>query len=510
MRYLDAETMVKAAQGDGGGSYVHPEVARTLAEAKNIDGEPHTSGSSHRIHMRLLQRPQMSTLAFPKSATWPSDAISPASAPWHFLPDVLAYSRFSLATPEYMMHELERELGELDNELKLLGNDSLGRGFVQTAKEKIERQMGKVRNELMTDLVRRDEAKARHAWGEAQGGHRRQMELQQEREQRALEQELQQQQQQEADDKDLNVPTHLLDTTRTAYDTPTVRVPPNVVVPPNPMPEGMSKKARQRRIKSQVNQGPSIAPGPAQFFYQSSLGANVFLSPLDQAILLKHFGGTEANLPSHISFPVTAYNSVTVSDEVRKTVKYLKHLPGGSEVMFVEADLKDIVSKETLAQFEQSLKTRRDKRRARTKREDRDKRRWEEAEKAKLPPEPHYVPSACAPVTTGNVDADLALALERSRLDTENASAFPTMGSSPPTRTEQSASSPSPASSSFASALRSAPGQRPARNDVHSADLEGIWGSIDGAWGSVDDQPTGKKKGKKGKKLVLGGGGRQA
>lgn len=499
VRYLDAETMAKAAHGDDGESDVTPEIAKTIAEAKNIDGQPGSSSGSHRVHMRLLERPQMTTLALPKSATWPSDAIPPVTAPWHFLPDVLTFSRFTLATPEYMMNELQRELGELKGEWDALNGDTLGRSFVQTAREKIERQMGKVTNELVTDVVRRNEAEARESWDEAEGGVRRERERQLERERQALERA----QQQHDDDKGLNVPVEFLAASSTAYDGPTVRVPPNLTVEPNPMP--VSRKSKPRKNRSLVSAPPSTPPAPAQFFYQSSLGANVFLNPLDGRILLTQFGSA-SNMPDHVSLPVTGYDSATVSDDLRKRVKYLGHLPVGTEVVFVETDLKDIVSKETLAQFEQPLKARRDKRRARTRREDRDKRRWEEAEKAKQPPEVHVVQSAFAP-SSAEMDSDLALALERSRLDSDT-SAFPTMGSSPP---QPNRSPVAPASSSFASALRAAPTQRNAIAEnwraANSEEINGVWGSLNEP---EADTPTGKKKGRKGKKLVFGGAGRQA
>ncbi|BEJ16993.1 hypothetical protein CspHIS471_0603940 [Cutaneotrichosporon sp. HIS471] len=526
VRYLDAATMVSAVQGDSS-SAPSAEIATMMSEARAIDeseaaaaanGDETASQSfhgksAHRIHMRLLHRPQMTTLALPATATWPSDAIPPISAPWYFLPDVLTYSRFALASPEYMLKELQRELAELKREWDILAGDELGRSFVKVAREKVERQVGKVEIELMTDAVRKHETQARRAWNEAVGGERREQERQRERERQAAKRVEKEKQ----DDNDLNVPLEFLAASAAATygDVQTVRVPPNVVVEPNPMPNldtGTKSQRRKSRGSAALPASPAPAAAPAACFYQSSLGAHVYLSALDMRILLTHFVSYD-NLPPTLSFSTTGYDSGTVTEELRKRTKYLSHLPVGTEVVFVEANLVGIVPADVLAKFEQPLKTRRDKRRARTRREDRDKKRWEEAERAKRPPEVHVVHSALAPLA----DAELAMALERSRLDAENAEHFPSMDAGSPPRPTYAPAPPSPVSS-FASALR---GPSTARlwgrpqEDIDGAGVDAAWAGFQGE-GEPEPEAAAaaegrKKKGnKKGKKLVFGGAGRQA
>ncbi|CAK9784467.1 hypothetical protein CC85DRAFT_273043 [Cutaneotrichosporon oleaginosum] len=514
VRYLDAETMVSAAEGDTGGA-PSAENAAIVSEARAIDeseaaaaakgdeSPTHLSHNrAHRIHMRLLHRPQMTTLALPATATWPSDAIPPISAPWYFLPDVLTYSRFALASPEYMEAELKRELEELRHEHNLLVGDELGRAFVKAAREKVEKQLHKVQDELMTPAVRKHEAEARRAWGDAVGGERREQEHQRQRERRAVERAAKEKENEE----DLNVPLEFLaaGSSATYGNVESVRVPPNMVVEPNPMPNLDARTKGQRR-KNRGIAAPPVSPAPAAApaacFYQSSLGAHVYMSALDMRILITHFGSYD-NLPPTLSFPTTGYDSATVNEDLRKRTKYLSHLPIGTEVVFVEANLAGIVPSDVLAKFEQPLKTRRDKRRARTRREDRDKKRWEEAERAKRPPEVHVVPSALSPV-----DADLARALEQSRLDAENTTHFPSMDSPP--RPTHVPAPPSP-TSSFASALR---GPSTARAWVRQEEIDGA--GVDAAWAGFGGEGEAgeegrKKKGKKGKKLVFGGAGRQA
>lgn len=524
VRYLDAETMVKAAQGEGQGVDQLGADA-TMDEAKIIDSEPATAaGGAHRIHMRLLHRPQMTTLALPATPTWPSDAIPPLTVPWQFLPDVLTYSRVMLATPEYMLLQLNRELEELKAEWNLLQGDDLGRGFVTSARNKVERQIGKVTNELMTPVVRHNEAEARDAWSEAVNGERRARERHVEREQRAkerAERELEAPPQVVTDEAE--VPVEFLAASDVSYRGPTVHVPPNVVVEPNPMPPTVGKKNQKnrRRQGGAAPKAPPIPPAPSYYFYQSSLGVNVFLNPLDSRILLAHFHSYSA-FPQHISFTTTGYDSATVSEDLRRRVKYLSHLPVGTEVVFVEADLAGIVSPEVLAQFEQPLKARRAKRRDRVRREDRDKRRAEQAERAMMP-EMHITPSAQAV----DHDHELAMALAASRLDSglsvspEVGAAFPLPGSN--TAHQLAASPPSASSGSFAWAVHSrnmssAPiGRREERLNMEG--VEEAWSGFNAEHEEVaaaEAEGAGlaggkKKKSKKtSKKLVLGGAGRQA
>ena len=233
---------------------------------EEIDGAEDIQHSSHRIHFRLIQRPQMTTLALPASPTWPSDAIPPHTAPWHFLPDVLSYSRFLLASPDYMFGELEREMRELKTEWEMLKGDTLGLDFVRAAREKVERQVGKVKSELVTEMVRRSEGESREAWAEVVGKNDREAERRSEKYHLLRERE-------DRDSED--IPTEFVATQGFAP----------IQFRPNPMPS--PKRSRRRPATS--SPAAAILPSPSYYFYQSSLGANVFLHPLDIRILLAHF-----------------------------------------------------------------------------------------------------------------------------------------------------------------------------------------------------------------------------
>jgi hypothetical protein len=514
VKYLDANAMLQSARGD------HDIPVQALTDHHMVLGEmegfeeakeealaidAHEPTPGHRIHMRLIQRPQMTTMALPASPSWPSDAIPPHTAPWYFLPDVLAYSRLMLATPEYMISELNRELAELKAEWDLLSGDELGREFLRAAREKVERQVGKVRAELMTDTVGRGETEAREAWGEAVGGERQELERRKERERRAEERERRQAELQNVRPRSLATQT---------FDT----IPPNIQVEPNPMPS--PKRSRRRPA------APAVAapPPPSYYFYQSSLGANVFLHPLDIRILLSHFKSYSL-FPHTISFTSSGFDPGTINDELRKRCKYLSHLPAGTEVVFVEADLEEVVGKEGLAAFEQPLKARKAKRKDRIKKEDRAKSRWEKAEREK------------APTVVSAEDGEFALALARSTLEMDW-SAEPALGTSVGSASSyhddtRSAPAPSPSRSPTTAAVWGADAQSRATfaHALHShrmsstptqsrndPELDAAWDAfgamtLNEARGTMRESEKGnggggKKGGKKGAKktLVLGGG----
>ena len=556
VKYLDAATMLSASQGADHddthhallrGSYEsqtapdkheHHEDGMMMGEmdgfeeAKAVDavveGETPTKAThnGHRIHMRLIQRPQITTLALPVSATWPSEAIPPLTAPWYFLPDVLSYSHIMMASPDYMLGELQRELGELKAEWDLLRGDDLGRDFVRAAKEKVERQIGKVKGELMTEMVKKSERDSREAWGEAVGGERLEREKRRERERRAKERDEKAAQQPvlRADE----IPSEMLAAQDGTFGfpkpNPNVDIPPNLPVVPNPMPQGPSRKSRRRGNNAQSSALNVIPTGPSYSFYQSSLGANVFLHPLDIRILLAHFKSYSL-FPPTLSFTSTGFDPGTINDELRKRCKYLGHLPTGTEVIFVEADLEEIVGKEGLVAFDQPLKARREKRRAKVKREDKAKSRWEKAEREKMP---------VTAVKTPGEDREFALALARSTMEMAWADE-PVVGNLPQTGSVGSSSnmaspgtSPTtgwahaqPSNRSWASTLTSTARPAVTRRDQQADDwqVEAAWESFGGV--TLDDrQPEetikesekgeGGKKGKKGGKkqtLVLGGGG---
>ena len=431
-----------------------------------------------------MQRPQITTLALPRSSTWPSDLLPPHQAPFHFLPDVLAFAKFMLATPSDLIQDLSKDLDDLATERRLLAGmgDELGAVFIDAADAKVRHQVEKAAA-LDTPYLREVVEAARHA---AEGlsersatGRQRKDEVQ------SL--------------PDEEVPQAFLSTQSPGYPQSSTEVTPTPT----------SRNPRQRR-----NLNPPPPSTSTYYYYQAANGLPVFLHPLDIKILLSHFHSYPA-FPDEIVVRVESHTESTVNDDLRKRCKYLAHLPEGADVTFVEADLTLVVGRDGLRPFENALKARRTKRKEKGKRDDRARARAEEREKEKLAQTWHEfggAPSAAAAATLLDVprhqdrdqgqdpapnDVDAGIAMS----DTEH----------------QDASSPQPAGAwgarSFASAATAAQsrvqtprGPAPPRTNNRER-AEDEW-ELDMAFHELE-QRSAKGGGKKrnNRLVVLGGGG---
>lgn len=125
------------------------KAAHAEAQAWSETPLPHLEGGKTLVTMRLVERPHITTLALPRSPTWPSDVVPPNSAPWSFTPDVEAFARFMLATPEYMRESYQRDLAQIEVEQRelrqLIGGseaDMMASGvFIVSARRKVEDQI---------------------------------------------------------------------------------------------------------------------------------------------------------------------------------------------------------------------------------------------------------------------------------------------------------------------------------------------------------------------------------
>jgi predicted phage tail protein len=502
--------------------------------------------SAHKLKMRLVQRPQITTLALPRSSTWPSEAVPATQAPWHFIPDVMSFSKFMLATSDYMLAELQHNLRELEQERILLEGDDLGKSFVDAAIRHVSGQMEKAKTEMDTPALRKAERETREACAELEASHRAKVLAGRERKERV-----------DRKDQDESAPAEAM----TPVPLADIAAPPvtehqmgsPVQQPPTPA------KSKNRRGNPRVPQVPHDEP--SYLYYQAASGANVYLHPLDIKILLAHYKTYNA-FPDTITIRPEGADEGTINEDLRRRCKYLAHLQMGTDVVFVEADLEDTLGPEAVAQFEQPLKQRRNRRRERIKKEDKAKLKWEAQEREKMP----FGVRTAIPNHSGDADEDFLLALQRSTVEMGPAtsttgasssavggsevSSSPTMydlGTSfPPssgnTRISSSgvglsvsppagawASSASAHNKSFASALHAPPGTRsfmPQRNPETDWEIERAWSAfeesaraattpVDGHGAAADSVgATGGKGGKKAKpkKLVLSmsSGGRRA
>ncbi|KAI0375437.1 hypothetical protein BV20DRAFT_960589 [Pilatotrama ljubarskyi] len=325
------------------------------------------------LRMRLIQRPQITTLALPRSSTWPSDLLPPHQAPFHFLPDVFAFSKFMLATPAELIQDLMKDLDDLATERRLLAGmgDELGTVFIDAADAKVRHQIEKA-TALDTPHLRESIETARHV---AQQLHERSTRDRQRREEPAVL-------------PPEEIPQALLAAQGAGY------------APQAPARESAPTPTSGRNPRQRRNLNPPPPSTSTYYYYQAASGMPIFLHPLDIKILFSHFHSYAA-FPDAITIKVESYTESTVNDDLRKRCKYLAHLPEGADVVFVEADLEGVVGAEGLRPFENALKLRRARRKEKGRRDDKARARAEEREKERLvqtyhefgisPPAPAFV-----------------------------------------------------------------------------------------------------------------------
>src|SRR5712672_1665368 len=326
------------------------------ASANVNPAETPKPGSS--LRMRLMQRPQITTLALPRSHTWPSDLLPPHQAPFHFLPDVYTYAKFMLATPSYLIENLTHDLSELASERRALSElgDSLGTVFCDAAEQRLNKQIAKA-NALDTDALHAAIDRSLQTEHDITARAAFLVQRKQERESTATP---------TPDPSD--VPTHYL--SAQASHPPT----PSPTTTPTPTPRGP---------KPRKNLNPPPPSTSAYYYYQASSGLPIFLHPLDIKILSSHFGAY-ASFPDSIVVRLEAASEGSVDADLRRRCKYLSHIPEGVDVVFVEADLEGVVGAEGLRAFEGTIKARRARRREKGRRDEKARARAEEREREKL------------------------------------------------------------------------------------------------------------------------------
>ncbi|KZP25367.1 hypothetical protein FIBSPDRAFT_1041511 [Athelia psychrophila] len=309
------------------------------------------------MRMRLMQRPQITTLALPRSPTWPSDLIPPHQAPFHFLPDVYNFAKFMLATPTYLITDLTRDLDELAGERRALAGmgDELGVSFVDAADAKLRHQIAKAAA-LESAPLREAVEKALRDQAEIEERVRRQAQRKRE--------EMQAHQPSDVPDEYLALQSHAL----------------NDNAPQPPQLAAANSQAPNRNPRQRRNVNPPPPSTQTYYYYQAVSGLPLFLHPLDIKILFSHFS-SYASFPDTITIRVESFAEGTVNDDLRKRCKYLAHMPEGADVVFVEADLEGVVGAEGLRSFEAPLRMRKARRREKGKKDDRAKARAEDRER---------------------------------------------------------------------------------------------------------------------------------
>lgn len=404
--------------------------ARAQEFEQDVD---HTAGSAKPskltsddyLCMRLIERPHLTTLALPQSSTWPTASTSTSdqpliaqhSAPWHFQPDVMTFSKFMLASPELLLNSLNNDLQELKSErellLSFLTKDEIGLAFVELAERKVQEQMEKVTNELDTQSVRSRMGYARKELTEhyeiEKGNRARDEEAMSRRQRKRIEREKKNENNAEAERLEPEVRDDSSNRDASAEQTEGTAeflaiqaqkqggVSHGIRISSDENDEREEKRdGRQATQRTRKNLNPPAPSLSSFFFYQVSSGQNIFLHPLDIKVLLSAHGSYSA-FPPTLQVCVQGADEGSMNEEMRKRCKYLTHLSKGADIVFIEVDWEKMIrdaeandeqppiSKSVLRMYDQALRQRRNRRRDRERREDRAKLRSEEQERASRP-----------------------------------------------------------------------------------------------------------------------------
>uniref|UniRef100_T1J2K6 E3 ubiquitin-protein ligase RNF10 n=1 Tax=Strigamia maritima TaxID=126957 RepID=T1J2K6_STRMM len=163
-------------------------------------------------------------------------------------------------------------------------------------------------------------------------------------------------------------------------------------------------RQRQESVSSSYDEGGATAEDldietteeksfkNAYYFYQACNGQHVYMHAMNAHMLIKEYGSLE-NSPETVRAKIVEKEEITMTEELRRRLRYLSHLPLSCEFEVVELQLKPpIVSKETEMAFEGEVEKRRTRRNKRARDEKRRERHIQEVEKRKLGtyPKPRY------------------------------------------------------------------------------------------------------------------------
>jgi hypothetical protein len=387
------------------------------------------------------------------------------------LPDVYNFAKFMLATPDYLVSNLNRDLNELATERRVLEsiNDSLGVIFIDAAEAKVREQMAKA-SALDTPILKAEIEKAR----------REQEEIKERVSFQRKGKKFEEQPQSAAGTGE--VPREFLALTSGSA---LINISGG---PSSPRPQSRNQP-RQRR-----NLNPPPPSTSSYYFYQAASGLPLYLHPLDIRILLSHFH-SYSSFPDSILVSVEFVSIGSVNDDLRKRCKYLAHMPEGTDVAFVESNLEGVVGPEGLRNFEAPLRVRTAKRKEKERKEEKARSKAEEKEKERL--------NASLSEWAGSTRTAATDAYARENTELPSSQAPPPI----PVPSATSSSSGVWGTRSFATALHSTSRSVSATQQrAHSPTVEDEW-DVDVAWHELEQRNGGGRRKRANKLVVLGSGG---
>ncbi|KAI1320290.1 hypothetical protein EDD11_001505 [Mortierella claussenii] len=328
------------------------------------------------LEMRLIQRSLNSTVALPRSGTFPLDAhVLPdelkGQPPVEFYPDAMVFSRLMITTLDRIVSELERDIRSIEfsmEEAKSYDPNAHSEEmvFFEMALDKIRDSRSKMRDDAKffpKVALDRERILRQHFDRAAK-----------EEPTMALEEDM------------LAAPARII-----AYDEsgPEAYELAQLKDLPHSAQDVVADTKAESGAESDSDAAPpSDATTPGAFlqrrtrasnqvttmfyFYQAANGHHLYLQPLDIRILKQHFD-TYNKFPDTITVKVLGIEETSLTEEVRKKCKYLGHLPLGCEVSFLDVALESIVGEEGVKPFETELRMRRSKRLEKEAREERER-----------------------------------------------------------------------------------------------------------------------------------------
>ncbi|KAH9525668.1 RING finger protein 10 [Bulinus truncatus] len=141
------------------------------------------------------------------------------------------------------------------------------------------------------------------------------------------------------------------------------------------LPEGYSDSLNQRSSNSKY-------PKDTFYFYQASTGQHIYLNSLNAQCLIREYGSLEKG-PEAIKATIVAIERIFMTEDIRKRLRYLNHIPLTCEFHVVELKLlPPVLSKETLRHFHPEFEKRRRARQKKQK-DERQRARQQEVEHKK-------------------------------------------------------------------------------------------------------------------------------
>ncbi|KAG0378971.1 hypothetical protein BGX24_002200 [Mortierella sp. AD032] len=345
------------------------EIAKQIASKQEVQ-----------LEMRLIQRTLNSTVALPRSHSFPlAKDVLPGELqgqpPLDFVPDAILFSRLMITTLDRIVSELDRDIRLIDFSMEEArsydpNHHSEEMVFFEMAKSKIQEKKDKIQDDakffpkLALDRERILRRHFDHSASEIPSSTTAAPTA--------------------SEDEASAVPSRpalsFVESGPEAYEighgaTHHVIISEESDTHVDHSSEQESDTATPQQVSSKHHHGAGRVPNQLTtmyYFYQAANGHHLYLQPLDIRILKQHFD-TYDRFPDTIMVKVLGIEETSLTEEVRKKCKYLGHLPLGCEVSFLDVALETIVGEEGVKPFETELRMRRAKRKEKEVREERER-----------------------------------------------------------------------------------------------------------------------------------------